>query len=287
MAAAKKSAKKSAKKTTTKKGSTTSGALVTLAGKVEQIPDLSEAAYLLADEFAGYWDVRPGRDEHSTVLRDAWEAIWERGGKVKRTIRLLDQAADGARYDMDEDFVAIRVTPKHLVQVGKRLCTSYVNMVTAQRRYWRVRPKLSRRLALGFSTTTGAPASTSAALRKWRDQRNKRHAELDAAYRKHYVEVLDQLVQAAETLDDHIGGLQALFARMRAAEEARLSELIRELPRGDPRRPALRQGERDLRIAGRRLLHFRKAPAQLFPTWKQGWILPRQRMLARLAEAPR
>ena len=257
----------------------------TLAERIREERDLSEAAYLLADDFARVWDVRPGRTEHSTVLRDAWETIWDRGAKVRQVVRLLDQAADGSRYDMDDDFVAMRVAPRHLVQVGKRLCSAYVILVLAQRRYWRIRLKPKRPLRLGFTTTKNAPAGTTSAVRRWRSEQAKRHAALEDTWRELYAEILGRVEEAAEALQAHVDGLAALFEAIRDAEHARLRQRIDDLPRDDPRRALGMQALKGLHAGSRKVSHFRKAPSQLFHTWKQQWLIPRRKLVALWGES--
>jgi hypothetical protein len=166
--------------------------------------------------------------------------------------------------------------------VGKRLCTAFVTLSAVQRRYWRIKPKLKRPLRLGFLTTARAPASTSAALRRWRTEQTKRHDALEESYRELYRDILERIQDAAVLLKSHTEALLAFFEAIRLAEQSRIQALIAELPRGDERRSAARAALKRLHVGSRRLNHFRKAPSQLFPTWKQDWLLPRQALLAML-----
>ncbi len=247
----------------------------TLAEKIRHLPDLSDAAFLLADAFADHWDVRPGSAHHDTVMRDAWDRIWEGGGKVKRTIRLLDQVSDGTKYDMDDDFVSVRVTPAALMPVGKRLTSAYVNLVSAQQRYWRVRPTWRATLRFGFLKASHAPKTTAKALATWKKEQAALRKQLTTRYQAALDKIMADLVAAAETLEAHVDGLTALFARIRQAEEARLLDAVRALPSSDPRRAHGLAALKTLVAESRKLDHFRKTPSRLFFDWKNRWFLPR------------
>jgi len=268
--------KTSKKKTASKRAA--SKTPPTLAEKIEQMPDLSDAAFLLADAFADHWDIRPGARAHDTVLRDAWERIWESGGKVKRTIRLLDQVSDGTKYDMDDAFVSVRISPAALMPVGKRLASAYVNLVSAQQRYWRVRPTWRATLRFGFLKTSHAPKTTAKALATWKKEQAALRKKLTTKYQTALDRIMADLVAAAGTLEVHVAGLNALFARIRQAEEARLLEAIQALAADDPRKAHGMVELKTLVAESRKLEHFRRAPSRLFFEWKKHWFLPRTRL---------